>query len=826
MTVLSQNRLAISPILILKDGTIAPPGTPENDENVATVIPKIDLSMGASASLRAKVGNRDKPEERLAIIKQFYPDAIPTSKTINIQTEDPNDSNKKITKKVTIGDYLDIGNDNFIYTDMVDGKEVQKVYNEKGLSLGDVASFGRTIAENVGGTLAGTAVTVLGQTGPQAFTPEEIFTVPTAIALGSEAGGQLYDRAVDMLIITAGKELVSRGKMSSQIIKMLSNIGIEAAGIRSVDALVEAGRKVTPKIGQLLLGIGRQSKEKAKELTKKAASLGLKIPTIGLATQSPTVQFIEKVMINSPLGVGAFTKKVKEFNDGVSNAVKIIGNKYGSGNVEKDIIGKRLLGGVQDYAEKVRKETDRLYGKLDEVFPNRVNTPNLQIVQDELKDDLAEGGIKSAITPVLNIVSDLQKASKNKEGLTILTLHKRRSELLSMLRNTKSEGMNNEVIRTSIKKAIDAIESDMKSGIEAVGSKKALKAYEDASKYVRETKGELKGSLTDILDFGDSEKFDRIFNLAIGPSALSGGGEKIKKILKNLKPEDKNELASSILFRLGVKNPDGTLLEEGFSPNTFITNWGKISKSAKDEIFGNTGLRKNIDDLSDILKSYLSGQKYENFSRTGNSIGTLALVYPLFSGLVGATGAAIGGTTAGVVGGGGLATMSFSPYLMSKLLTSETFMKSIVDGGKEVFRKPNLLGTWSGRLLDDMRKEAERTGDLSLIDATEVYLHQLLFEQPVDEDETSEIKDLEETQTMAQADVPKETPQQIIGNIQPSRPNINIQPPTRTTEQPVQTASLPTTPNAKGIASLNKGEQFGGLFPQDNLGQLIANRKS
>ena len=68
----------------------------KNHENVATVIPKIYLSMGASASLRAKVGNRDKPEERLAIIKQFYPDAIPTSKTINIQTEDPNDSNKKI----------------------------------------------------------------------------------------------------------------------------------------------------------------------------------------------------------------------------------------------------------------------------------------------------------------------------------------------------------------------------------------------------------------------------------------------------------------------------------------------------------------------------------------------------------------------------------------------------------------------------------------------------------------------------------------------------------------------------------------------------------
>ena len=169
--------------------------------------------------------------------------------------------------------------------------------------------------------------------------------------------------------------------------------------------------------------------------------------------------------------------------------------------------------------------------------------------------------------------------------------------------------------------------------------------------------------------------------------------------------------------------------------------------------------------------------------------------------------------------------MSFSPYLMSKLLTSETFMKSIVDGGKEVFRKPNLLGTWSGRLLDDMRKEAERTGDISLIDATEVYLHQLLFEQPVDEDETSEIKDLEETQTMAQADVPKVTPQQQVGDIQPTRPKINITPPT-TQESPQMVASLPPSPpSGGGIASVDRN-QFGGLFPQDELGKLIASRKA
>ncbi len=70
-----------------------------------------------------------------------------------------------------------------------------------------------------------------------------------------------------------------------------------------------------------------------------------------------------------------------------------------------------------------------------------------------------------------------------------------------------------------------------------------------------------------------------------------------------------------------------------------------------------------------------------------------------------------------------------------------------------------------------------------------------------------------------------ETPQQTIGDVNVTSPNIEISPPT-TQEQPVQTASLPTTPNSKGITSLNKGEQFEGLFPTDNLGRMIANRRS
>jgi len=164
-----------------------------------------------------------------------------------------------------------------------------------------------------------------------------------------------------------------------------------------------------------------------------------------------------------------------------------------------------------------------------------------------------------------------------------------------------------------------------------------------------------------------------------------------------------------------------------------------------------------------------------------------------------------------------------APYLASKLFTSESFMKAIIEGAPKVYTKPSTLGTWAGRLLDDARKEAERKNDTTILDAVEYYLHDLLSSEPVEPEDVSEV-DTSVPSAMAQADIPKETPQQQVGNVQVTQPNINITPPT--SQPPRQTASLPISPSVGGgITSVGKKEQFGGLFPTDNIGKLIADRK-
>jgi len=773
--------------------TIVPEaGTEVNGKKI-----KLDTSSGAPTQIRMLVGNRNDPKERLELLRKYYPDAVSFNE---------NDALKDIAKKRGFGE------DNFIYTVIDnDGNEVQTLYNNQTLDIQDVSSYGRTIAENIGGSLGAIVATVGGQLGPQAATPEEIFTVPIAIGLGSEMGGQAYDRAMDILVNLSGKELVSRGKLSKQIIDAFANIGIEASGIRSIDALTKALKDVgLTKFVQPLVGIGKQSKEKAKTLAKQAASLGLKIPTLGLLTQNPTVQFLEKVMIQSPVGVKQFVNKIEEFNTGVGNAVKTISGKYGKGVTEKEQIGKIIFKGTENYKQRYTDIVNKLYGEVDQLFPNKVNLKNVKEFSTQLQTKLDEGELPDALNKSLSEALRLIKAAEKNEGLKIGVLHSNRSDILKLAREFKASGTKDALAVNTLRDLAAAITKDMDAGIEAFGGKKAVKKYKEAAKFVANKKEDFVNYLDDIL--AKEKDADKIFNFAFG--SVKDGGTKINSILKNFTEEEKGNIASSMILRLGLKNPSGEILDESFNPRTFITNWSKISPTAKDAIFGTGGNRKNLDDLSDILKSYLKGERYTNFSNTGNSVMTAVLMTPVLTGSMFAFGAS------GVASG----ALMTAPYLASKLFTSESFMNAIIKGAPKVYTKPSTLGTWAGRLLDDARKEAERKNDSTIVDAVEFYLHDLLSSEPVEAEDVSEVN-TNIPVAMAQADVPKVTPQQQVGDIQPTRPNINITPPT-TQESPQMVASLPPSPpSGGGIASVDRN-QFGGLFPQDELGKLIASRKA
>ena len=84
---------------------------------------EVDTKRGAPWRVREAVGAAATPQDRLATIRRFYPDAIA------------------------------FGDDNFIFKDATTGRPT--IYNPKGLDLGDIPSITPEIAEAGGGVIGG-----------------------------------------------------------------------------------------------------------------------------------------------------------------------------------------------------------------------------------------------------------------------------------------------------------------------------------------------------------------------------------------------------------------------------------------------------------------------------------------------------------------------------------------------------------------------------------------------------------------------------------------------------------------------------------------------
>jgi hypothetical protein len=113
----------------------------------------IDRTTGASWGVTKAVADAIKPEDKLATIRGFHPDAMP------------------------------FGEDNFIFTNPDTGKVT--LYNAPGFTLKDVARFAREGSIAVGSTLAGVATGVSALvTGPAAPV-----SVPIAATAGAVWGG-------------------------------------------------------------------------------------------------------------------------------------------------------------------------------------------------------------------------------------------------------------------------------------------------------------------------------------------------------------------------------------------------------------------------------------------------------------------------------------------------------------------------------------------------------------------------------------------------------------------------------------------------------------
>jgi hypothetical protein len=213
--------------------------------------------------------------------------------------------------------------------------------------------------------------------------------------------------------------------------------------------------------------------------------------------------------------------------------------------------------------------------------------------------------------------------------------------------------------------------------------------------------------IDDVLKRGENEA-TAAMNYALNPSSMKGGGERIEKLRRQFTPEEFDILAGFQLGRLGTPRASAAaaveigegaakegaeyVAEQGFNPNTFITNWGNMSKEAKDAMFSGgkyADLRPALDDLVFTVERIgASAKQMANPSGTAKNIAAIGF-------LGGIPGASLVGMDSFTFGFGGLA----GQYGGAKLMTNPAYVKWLTQGAEIAAYNPNSFGQHIRRLV-------------------------------------------------------------------------------------------------------------------------------
>jgi len=569
---------------------------------------------------------------------------------------------------------------------------IQSVFPLK-IDLGDIAESGRDVASTIGGGLGGTAALVAGQAGPQALTPEEIYTVPAAAAVGAETAGNLYDMSIAAM--TPGG--IDRGSPVEQMGRTTTNLGLEFAGGRLGDMATRGFNTAIQKGTQRLSGI--MPGQRAEDFSK----LGIDA-TAATLTGRPSVANLEESLGGSLFAADIIGASRDKLLKQLSDTTDKIANKFGAPAGSKEEVGAVIRQGALAAFDKIEDKKTKLYdAAYDAAGSVNVNFQNLRTLKAELESELAQApqSLKGSLGPAIAQIDVILKDAAQNNGL--LPLQAMRS-VRTALGKTIGKPIPGAI--RIMKQGDERLPSIYKS-LTADISEAVSDASPDAARLLRRaddyTRFTAKENLAVIDKISKRGLDSQVFDFAVFGSAK--GGQRIRDVFKNLSRDERDAVSSSVISQLGYRGNASEGAE--WSARTFITNWQRLDKNAKQVLFGAPRFRevaKELNSLARLAKVTAERGAADNVSRSGAVLTTAGQIFPLLA----AGGLAIydqpeAAKSAFAIG----ASTILAPRYAAKLMTSPKFLRWIKSTAQVANKGVNPLSVQLGRLAALPGKDGE-----------------------------------------------------------------------------------------------------------------------
>ena len=344
------------------------------------------------------------------------------------------------------------------------------------------------------------------------------------------------------------------------------------------------------------------------EAAAAANRLGVDLPR-AVASDSAAVQQTGKVLSNVPLGGTPLRTASKQAIDQIGNAATRVQEGFGSGNFAN--AGAAARQGITDFAKKTLPgRVKEAYDGVDALITQNVTTPLTNTAK--IATDISSRRANASL-PESGAVNLVRRALDQKDGLNYQGIKDLRTNVRELLDDPKSLTASG-FSQTELENVYKGLTADLKNAVARSGGEKASAAFESANQLAAKTAREREG-LQKVLgnDASDERIFDRITSMA--NSNARGDRVALARVRGAVSDETWNDLASGVIAKLG-RDPDGN-----FSPDRFVTGWGKLSPEGKSQLFGGKKeLSSALDDIATVSRQFKTLNQYANPSGTGQTV--------------------------------------------------------------------------------------------------------------------------------------------------------------------------------------------------------------
>lgn len=255
--------------------------------------------------------------------------------------------------------------------------------------------------------------------------------------------------------------------------------------------------------------------------------------------------------------------------------------------------------------------TNQLYDKAENLINPDIKTPlvNARGVAAEIEAERMAAHLPNgkAVDTVISAVTDA-------DGLTYQGIKTLRSKIgEAMNSGILPEGMSG----ADLKRIYSGLTDDLRSAAHMGGGPKAVEAFDRANRYYKLV-SDRRESLAKIIGADGNAPAETVFGRleAMAGSSSRADISKLVQARKAAGADDWNEVASTVVSRLGRD------VEGNFSPQRFITAYGKLSDTGKQVLFRSTGksdLAVHLDDIATVSSRFKELQKFANPSGTARN---------------------------------------------------------------------------------------------------------------------------------------------------------------------------------------------------------------